>query len=91
MGIFHYSLGVQVSYTKHGLCLYEKRHILDLLGSIGLEDTKSISVPMVAGKHLRKYYSVSLMNPVDYRRVVGSLQYPTLTQPDIAFRVNRLC
>lgn len=31
-----------------------------------------------------------LQDPKEYRMVVGSLQYLSLTRPDIAFAVNRL-
>ncbi|XP_019181956.1 PREDICTED: uncharacterized protein LOC109177103 [Ipomoea nil] len=30
-------------------------------------------------------------NPTQYRRLVGALQYLTITQPDLAYAVNRLC
>lgn len=30
-------------------------------------------------------------NPTQYRRIVGALQYLTITRPDLSFSVNRLC
>ncbi|XP_019159665.1 PREDICTED: uncharacterized protein LOC109156265 [Ipomoea nil] len=30
-------------------------------------------------------------NPTQYRRIVGALQYLTITRPDLAYAVNRLC
>ena len=32
----------------------------------------------------------SLKDPIEYRTIVGSLQYLLITQPDIAFAVNKL-
>ena len=31
-----------------------------------------------------------ISNPTDYRRIVGSLQYLTLSRPDISFAVSKL-
>ncbi|XP_031108669.1 uncharacterized protein LOC116013159 [Ipomoea triloba] len=30
-------------------------------------------------------------NPTQYRRIVGALQYLTITRPDLSYAVNRLC
>ncbi|XP_019186556.1 PREDICTED: uncharacterized protein LOC109181259 [Ipomoea nil] len=30
-------------------------------------------------------------NPMQYRRIVGALQYLTITRPDLSYAVNRLC
>ncbi|GKC38948.1 gag/pol polyprotein, partial [Tanacetum coccineum] len=35
--------------------------------------------------------STAFSNPVKYRQVVGSLQYVTLSRPDITFAVNKVC
>ncbi|GJR52698.1 retrovirus-related pol polyprotein from transposon TNT 1-94 [Tanacetum coccineum] len=35
--------------------------------------------------------NIAFSNPVKYRQVVGSLQYVTLSRPDIAFAVNKVC
>ena len=35
--------------------------------------------------------SSPLLDPTTYRQTVGALQYVTLSCPDIAFAVNRVC
>jgi hypothetical protein len=51
---------------------------------------KSYSTPMATGSPL----SIHDNNPFDYphlyRQVVGTLQYATITLPDIAFVVNKV-
>jgi hypothetical protein len=32
-----------------------------------------------------------LIDPTEYRSIVGELQYCTLTRPDISFLINQLC
>jgi hypothetical protein len=32
-----------------------------------------------------------LIDPIEYRSIVGGLQYCTLTRPDISFLINQLC
>ncbi|GJU07669.1 gag/pol polyprotein [Tanacetum coccineum] len=46
---------------------------------------------MVTSSSLSLDDSTAFSNPVKYRQVVGSLQYVTLSRPDIAFAVNKVC
>lgn len=57
----------------------------------GLLDAKPIATPMSFEKLLSKMDSHALVELSEYRRLVGSLQYLTLTWLDIAFEVNKLC
>ncbi|GJX28132.1 uncharacterized mitochondrial protein-like protein [Tanacetum coccineum] len=46
---------------------------------------------MVTSSSLSLDDSTTFSNPVKYRQVVGYLQYVTLSRPDIAFAVNKVC
>lgn len=46
---------------------------------------------MVSNCRLSKYGTDSISDPHLYRSVVGALQYVTLTRPEIAFSVNKVC
>ncbi|GJV29784.1 putative RNA-directed DNA polymerase [Tanacetum coccineum] len=46
---------------------------------------------MVTSSSLSLDDSNAFSNPVKYRQVMGSLQYVTLSRPDIAFAVNKVC
>nr|GEY44558.1 hypothetical protein [Tanacetum cinerariifolium] len=46
---------------------------------------------MVTSSSLSLDDNIAFSNPVKYRQVVGSLQYVTLSRPDIAFAVNNVC
>jgi hypothetical protein len=55
---------------------------------LGAKPSKS---PCSLGAKLSKFDGESLLDPSEYRHVVGALQYCTLTRPEIAYSVNQLC
>nr|GEW05262.1 retrotransposon protein, putative, Ty1-copia subclass [Tanacetum cinerariifolium] len=74
-------------------------NIISQLGSaFALKDLRPLNyflgieiVPHVSGILLsQKKYILELLQ-MKYRQVVGSLQYVTLSRPDIAFAVNKIC
>nr|GEV16296.1 hypothetical protein [Tanacetum cinerariifolium] len=64
---------------------------LELLQSAALSNCNLVSSFMVTSSSLSLDDSIAFSNPVKYRQVVGSLQYVTLSWPDIAFAVNKVC
>ena len=40
---------------------------------------------------MSKFDGNLLVNPFEYRYIVGTLQYVTITRSDIAYSVNQLC
>ncbi|GJY44007.1 putative RNA-directed DNA polymerase [Tanacetum coccineum] len=55
---------------------------------LGIEIVSHVSGILLSQK---KYILELLQSAVKYRQVVGSLQYVTLSRPDIAFAVNKVC
>ena len=51
---------------------------------------KPASTPMVVDSNLTLHSGDLIDHPTDYRAVVRSLQYLTLTRPDVAYAVNKL-
>ncbi|XP_019155769.1 PREDICTED: uncharacterized protein LOC109152517 [Ipomoea nil] len=62
----------------------------DLLGRSGMVDCKPITTPATVTKPVTPSEEL-FENPTQYRRIVGALQYLTITRPDLAYVVNRLC
>lgn len=50
-----------------------------------------MKTPMVSSQKLTAADTVEAENPSLYRSLVGGLQYVTITRPDIAYAVNRVC
>lgn len=52
---------------------------------------KPLPTPIVAGQELTSTWNDDFENPALYRFVASALQYVTLTRPEIAFSVNKIC
>ncbi|PKI78210.1 hypothetical protein CRG98_001381 [Punica granatum] len=74
-----------------GLYLTQSKYIHDILIRTSMLDCKPISSPVSAGSRLSLHDGHPFEDPSLYRSVVGSLQYLSLTRPDIAYAVNQVC
>ncbi|GKV48157.1 hypothetical protein SLEP1_g54985 [Rubroshorea leprosula] len=90
LGQLDFFLGVEAIQTNSGLFLSQRRYIQDILQRTGMEKAKAASTPLSSTTTLRQLSGHSLTDPTVYRQVVGSLQYLSLTRPDLCFAVNRL-
>lgn len=91
MGALSYFLGIEVKSTGPDLLLSQKKYTLKVLNKAGLSQCKPANSPCSPSVHLSLGDSPCYDNPVRYRQTVGALQYLTLTRPDIAFAVNKVC
>ncbi|KAH9786678.1 retrovirus-related pol polyprotein from transposon RE1 [Citrus sinensis] len=90
LGEFNYFLGIEVTPSLDGLHLSQTKYIGDILQKAHMLDSKGYNTPMSTTEKLRKENGALFENPSLYRSIIGSLQYVTLTRPDIAFSVNKL-
>ncbi|KAH9648420.1 retrovirus-related pol polyprotein from transposon RE1 [Citrus sinensis] len=90
LGDFNYFLGLEVTPSSAGLHLSQTKYIGDILQKAHMLGSKGCTTPMSAADKLYKDKGTKFENPSLYRSVIGSLQYVTLTRPDIAFTVNKL-
>jgi histone deacetylase 1/2 len=92
LGSVDYFLGIEVHNLPTGaLLLNQAKYIHDLLCKAKMENCKPIGSPMMSSCKLSKIGSDTMTDPTLYRSTVGALQYATLTRPDIAFSVNKVC
>uniref|UniRef100_A0A2N9GEP2 Reverse transcriptase Ty1/copia-type domain-containing protein n=1 Tax=Fagus sylvatica TaxID=28930 RepID=A0A2N9GEP2_FAGSY len=91
LGPLHFFLGVEAHKVDSGMYLSQRRYITNLLRKTNLHEAKPVSSPMASSTILSQYTGSSLSDPSSYRSVVGSLQYLSLTRPDISFAVNKVC
>ncbi|PKI49294.1 hypothetical protein CRG98_030312 [Punica granatum] len=91
LGPLHFFLGMEAKSDSTGLYLKQSKCIHDFLVQTSMLDCKPISSPVAAGFRLSLHDGHSFEDPALYRSVVGSLQYLSLTRPDIAYAVNQVC
>nr|XP_028955049.1 uncharacterized protein LOC114823790 [Malus domestica] len=90
LGKLHYFLGIKVSYLSNGIHLSQNKYTLELLQRGDLLECKPCSTPIAAKTQLSAHTGAPLSDPSLYRQLVGSLQYLTLTRPDISFDVQNV-
>ena len=83
----HYFLGVPVVRTPAGVFLSQNKYVSDLLRKFHLHTVKPVRTPVVSRVTLFILDGELLVDPTDYRSMVGALQYLTMTRPDIAYVV----
>ncbi|KAG8489320.1 hypothetical protein CXB51_017422 [Gossypium anomalum] len=86
----HYFLGVKVIPYVDGLFLSQRKYIVDLLSKAQITEAKPVSTPMSSSVSLTLHSGSPLADTVAYRTIVGSLQYLSLTRPNISYTVNKL-
>lgn len=88
LGPLRYFLGIEVSRSRKGICLSQRKYCLDILKDSGMIETKPCEAPMIPNMKLKADDGDLLEDPEKYRRIVGKLNYLTITRPDIAFPVS---
>nr|KAJ0224458.1 hypothetical protein LSAT_V11C100013840 [Lactuca sativa] len=91
LGPLHYFLGIEVVHHQQNIVLSQRKYILEILQRSGLSDCKPACSPISSSQSMTTDDSSPLLDPTTYRQTVGALQYVTLSRPDIAFAVNRVC
>jgi hypothetical protein len=91
LGRINYFLGVEVIHAPHGLFLSQRKYILDLLQKTNMLTAKTVTSPMSSSTTLSRFDGEAFDDPSLYRSIVGSLQYLSLTRPDVSFAVNKVC
>ncbi|RVW73205.1 Retrovirus-related Pol polyprotein from transposon RE2 [Vitis vinifera] len=77
----------QDAQSSSGVVLSQRKYALDILEETGMLDCKPVDTPMDPNVKLVPGQG-SFRRPWRYRRLVGKLNYLTITRPDISFPVS---
>lgn len=83
LGDLSFFLGIEVQQTQTGLHLTQSRYVSDILHKANMSTAKPVSTPMESNSALTLLSGTPLADPTEYRTLVGSLQYLSLTRPDV--------
>lgn len=90
LGSPNFFLGIETLTSPDGVVLYQRRYMKDILARAGMSDCKALSTP-ASITQATSPDTEPCDNPTQYRRIVGALQYLTITRPNLSFSVTRLC
>ena len=89
LGMLKYFLGVEVIESQRAIFLSERKYVLDLLSETRKLAAKPCHSPMAQSLHLNREDEL-FEDPERDRRLVGKLNYLTITRLDIAYFVSVL-
>lgn len=85
LGRLKYFLGIEVAQSKRGVTISQRKYALDILKETGMLDCRPIDTPMDPNVKLVPDQGEPFSDSGRYRRLVGKLNYLTMTRPDISF------
>jgi len=88
LGKLIYFLGIEVAQSNSGIVISQRKYALDILKEIWLMNSKVVETAMDPNIKLLPNKGEPFSDPEQYRRLVGKLNYLTVTRPDISFAVS---
>ncbi|GKC42290.1 ribonuclease H-like domain-containing protein [Tanacetum coccineum] len=93
LGKLKYFLRIEVIDTDKGICLNQRKYVLDLLSEYGMLACKPAKIPLMSKLVISNEAcdnDPSLENVNDYQKLMGKLIYLSNTRPDISYVVHCL-
>ena len=87
LGMLKYFLSVEVMRSKRGIFLSQRKYVLDLLSETRKLAVKPCQSLKAQSLHLTREDEL-FEDSERYRRLVGKLNYLTITRPDIAYSIS---
>uniref|UniRef100_A0A2N9H2D8 Reverse transcriptase Ty1/copia-type domain-containing protein n=1 Tax=Fagus sylvatica TaxID=28930 RepID=A0A2N9H2D8_FAGSY len=79
------------SVSLGGIFLSQSKYMSDLLHHTTMLDCKPVATPMASKQPCVADPDSPYKDVTEYRQIVGTLQYLTLTRPDLSYAVNSVC
>ena len=83
-----YFLGIEIAQSNSSVVMFKRKYVLNILEETGMLDCKLIDTPMDPNVKLVPGQRELLRYPGRYQRLVGRLNYLTITRQDISFPMS---
>nr|GEX41279.1 ribonuclease H-like domain, reverse transcriptase, RNA-dependent DNA polymerase [Tanacetum cinerariifolium] len=90
LGLLAYYLGIEVTQDKGEISIKQSAYANKILKETGMLDSNETLIPMDPGTRLTKTTEGALVNPTEYRSIIGCLRYLLRTRPDLSYSVGLL-
>jgi hypothetical protein len=87
MGELNFFLSTEVKQMKHGIFVHQTKYTKDLMKKFNMAELKPMSSPMSTTMVLDPDENGKTVDHREYRSIIGSLLYFTVTRLDIQFTV----
>lgn len=87
LGLMKYFLGVEVNQGDDGISMRQMKYAKEVLNRFLMLDCNSVKNPIVPGCVITKTGVGSKVDDSEYKSMVGSLMYLTVTRPDLMYGV----
>jgi hypothetical protein len=91
MGPVRHFLGINVRRNHAGFFLSQEQYAEELLDRAGMANCNTAPTPADTKPKPSTTEGQLINDPTTYRSIVGSLQYLTITRPDITYAVQQVC
>lgn len=89
LGLLKYFIGIEIIYNSEGAILSQQKYAKDILDKFSMSNCASFINPIASKSKLSVTDGEILSDPTTYRQIIGSLQYLTLTRPDLSYAATQ--
>nr|GEW44157.1 ribonuclease H-like domain, reverse transcriptase, RNA-dependent DNA polymerase [Tanacetum cinerariifolium] len=90
LGLLAYYLGIEVTQNNGDISIRQSAYASKILNEAGMIDCNETLIPMNLGTRLIKTTKGTMVNPTEYRSLIGCLRYLLYTRPDLSYSIGLL-